>query len=100
MQYVQAALGEDYWNLMRTYHRQVIDKGLLAPQPAPDFLRQIVALAEQGLRQRGQGEESWLQPLYDRLDRRLNPAQRARRIFQTDGMTGLLRYTAIRPLDI
>lgn len=97
MEYVQTALGEEYWSIMRTYHRQVIGRGLAAPQPAPEFLRKLVCMAETGLRQRGQGEEKFIKPIFDRLDRHLNPAQRARRIFQSDGLASLLAYTAVRP---
>ena len=97
MEYVQTALGEEYWSIMRTYHRQVIARGLAAPQPAPEFLRKLVCMAETGLRQRGQGEEKFIKPIFDRLDRHLNPAQRARRIFQSDGLASLLAYTAVRP---
>lgn len=100
MAYVQSALGENYWATMRTYHRQVIDRGLAAPQPALNFLRTIIQLAEAGLQQRGQNEESLLKPIIDRLNRQLNPAQRVRRIFQNDGMAGLLAHTAIRPQAI
>jgi gamma-glutamylcysteine synthetase len=95
--YIQAELGPDYWSILRIYHRQVIARGLGAPQPAPHFLRTIVGLAETGLRQRGQGEERLLQPIWNRLERRENPAQRARRIFQTDGLHRLLAELAIRP---
>jgi hypothetical protein len=97
MAYVQTALGEEYWTIMRTYHRQVIARGLAAPQPAPEFLRKIVGLAEAGLQQRQQGEEKFLKPIFDRLERHMNPAQQARRIFQSDGLPGLLAHTAIRP---
>ena len=100
MDYVQTVLGENYWATMRTYHRQVIDRGLAAPQPAPNFLRAIIQLAEVGLQQRGQNEASLLKPIIDRLNHQLNPAQRARRIFQNDGMAGLLAHTAIRPQAI
>lgn len=96
-QFVQSALGSEYWSIMRTYHRQVIRTGLAAPQPTTDFLPRIVALAEEGLRRRGRGEERLLAPLYLRLERRLNPAQRNRSIFQSDGIAGLLRRAAIRP---
>ncbi len=96
--FVQEELGADYWSLMRTYHRQVIRTGLAAPQPTPDFLPQIVALAAEGLRRRGQGEEHLLQPIERRLARKLNPAQRNRFIFQSDHIDGLLRRTAIRPM--
>jgi gamma-glutamylcysteine synthetase len=95
--YVETALGEAYWPLMRTYHQQAIVHGLRAPQPAPNFLRTILAHAETALRQRGQGEEQLLQPIHNRMYRGQNPAQRARHIFQIDGMRGLLAHTAIRP---
>lgn len=97
MRYIEAELGEDYWTIMRTYHRQVIAKGLDAPQPAPNFLENIAKIAQEGLRQRGQAEERLLQPIFSRLLRRQNPAQRARRVFQVDGMAGLLAHIAIRP---
>ncbi|CAN5806629.1 hypothetical protein BH10CHL1_BH10CHL1_31480 [soil metagenome] len=97
MDYVQTALGEAYWSIMRTFHQQAIAKGLAAPQPARNFLRTIILLAEAGLQRRGQGEERWLRPIFDRLELGLNPAQRIRKIFQTHGNTGLLSHTAIRP---
>jgi gamma-glutamylcysteine synthetase len=95
--YVQDALGPGYWEIMRTYHRQVIERGLAAPQPAANFLSRIVAMAEEGLAQRGLGEARYLAPIQHRLARRENPAQRARRVFQVDGMHGLLAHAAIRP---
>ncbi len=66
--YVQETLGEAYWSLMRTYHRQVIRMGLAAPQPAPDFLLQIVAMAEEGLRRRGMGKKPFLPPFISGLN--------------------------------
>ena len=95
--YVQTTLGRDYWSILRTYHKQVIVHGLAAPQPAPAFLQQVVLLAEQGLRSRGQAEEAFLRPIFDRIYRRQNPAQRVHQAFQVDGLAGLLRQTAIRP---
>lgn len=95
--YIQAGMGEDYWSIMRTYHQQAIRFGLAAPQPLPNFLRTIVELAQEGLQRRGQGEERLLAPLFNRLARRQNPAQRARQVFELDGMAGLLNHTAIRP---
>lgn len=95
--YVQTELGPDYWSIMRRYHQQTIRDGLNAPQPAPEFLATVLSLAEDGLRSRKLGEEILLAPLYQRLERRENPAQHARRIFLTDGLRGLLAHTAIRP---
>ena len=95
--YVQGVLGGDYWSIMRTYHQQAIRFGLAAPQPAPRFLETIVELATVGLQQRGHGEESLMTPIANRLYRRLNPAQRNRRIFDFDGMAGLLSQASIYP---
>jgi gamma-glutamylcysteine synthetase len=95
--YVEEALGVDYWDEMRVFHRQTIRNGLAAPQPAPGFLEEIVRLAAEGLRARGLVEEPLMEPIFERLARRENPAQRARRIYRTDGMAGLLAATAIRP---
>ncbi len=95
--YVEERLGPEYWPIMQTYHAQSIRHGLRAPEPAPDFLARVLALAEEGLRRRGLGEEQLLSPLWRRLDRRLNPAQQARAIYRADGMAGLLDHTAIRP---
>jgi len=95
--YVEGRLGPDYWSIMQTYHAQSIRHGLRAPQPAPDFLARILALAEAGLQRRGMDEERLLVPLWRRLDRRLNPAQQARTVYRAEGMDGLLAHTAIRP---
>ncbi|MBX3011054.1 MAG: hypothetical protein KF832_06080 [Caldilineaceae bacterium] len=95
--YIRNVLGDDYWSIMRTYHQQTIRFGLAAPQPAPHFLETIVELATTGLQQRGHGEETFMTPLHNRLYRRLNPAQRNRRIFDLEGVTGLLHYASIDP---
>lgn len=94
---IAGALGPEAWEIMRQYHRQAIRAGLDAPQPAPHFLRDLVGLAQAALEERGFGEEALLEPIYERLYRRENPAQRARRIFLTDGVAGLIAHTAIRP---
>jgi gamma-glutamylcysteine synthetase len=96
-EHVADRLGTEAWEVMRRYHRQTIRAGLGAPQPAPGFLRDLVGLAQAALEERGFGEEALLEPLYERLYRRENPAQRARRVFLTDGPAGLLAHAAIRP---
>lgn len=93
-------LGEEYWGRMRTYHQQVIRFGLDAPQPAPDLLRRVLGLAETALARRGCGEERLLTPVWRRLDRRQNPAQRARIVFRHDGMAGLIDHVTIRPGEV
>lgn len=94
--YIQGSLGADYWQQLRVYHQQVIRHGLRAPQPASDFLAEIVQRAQAGLRARGFGEETLLAPLWSRLARRQNPAQRARVIFQSDGPAAMVEAATIR----
>jgi glutamate-1-semialdehyde 2,1-aminomutase len=65
--------------------------------PAPGFLERVVELANEALAGRGLGEEVFLDPIRQRLERHQNPAQRARRVFNSDGMYGLIAHTAIRP---
>lgn len=100
LDYIRDAVGPDYWETLRVWHRQVIRQGLAAPQPAPAFLETIVSLAQEGLRARGYGEEALMAPLFDRLERRENPAQRARRLFRTDGLPALLASLAIHPSQV
>ncbi|MFZ4849826.1 MAG: glutamate-cysteine ligase family protein [Caldilinea sp.] len=90
-------LGEDYWEKMRLYHQQVVRYGLDAPQPAPQLLQRVLALAGEALAARGRGEERLLSPLWRRVERRQNPAQRARIVFRQDGIRGLLDHVTLRP---
>ncbi len=94
--YIDSTLGEDAWQIMRTYQQQAIRHGLRAPQPASGFLEHILHLACAGLQSRKANEEPLLEPLFERLYRNENPAQRARRIFRSDGMAGLLRHVTIK----
>ncbi|MFO7635029.1 MAG: glutamate-cysteine ligase family protein [Caldilinea sp.] len=93
-------LGDDYWTRMETYHQQVIRYGLDAPQPVPNLLHRVLTLAEEALARRGYGEERLLATLWQRLDRRQNPAQRARIVFRHDGITGLIDHATIRPGEV
>jgi gamma-glutamylcysteine synthetase len=97
---LDALFGAETWQTMWTWHRQVIRQGLAAPQPAPGLLATLLARAEEGLRRRGFGEERLLAPLYARLERHENPAQRMRRLVRTDGLPALLAAAAIRPGDV
>jgi gamma-glutamylcysteine synthetase len=95
--WLRQALGAGWWEQMRVYHQQVIRFGLKAPQPAPELLAQLVALADTALAERGFGEETLLAPIWRRLELGVNPAQRTRAIFSVDGLAGLLNHVAVRP---
>ena len=98
--YIRESLGPEYWSIMQTYHSQVIRHGLMAPTPAPDFLYTILSMVEDGLRGRGRQEEGLLRPLWQRLERRLNPAQQCRIVFRSEGMRGLLDWVTVRPATV
>ena len=81
------------WSRFREYHHVAVRAGLAAPDPAPDFLADILGLAATALARRGYGEENMLAPLWRRLERRENPAQRVRRVFAEEGLEGLIEYS-------
>jgi hypothetical protein len=97
--YLGQAFGQEVWPVLQAYHRQVVAQGLAAPQPAPDFLRRMVTLAAEGLQRRGRGEEVFMHPLFERLERGLNPAQAARQVFQQGQFAQLLAWAAVPPLS-
>jgi gamma-glutamylcysteine synthetase len=82
------------WPSLRRYRAAAILQGLRAPEPAPGFLEGSLRIAEKGLRGRGRGEETFLRPLWARLERRVTPGERNREIFHAGGIEALLRATA------
>ncbi len=94
--YVQGALSPaGYWEGMMQYHRAAVRDGLAAEEPAAGFLAEVLTLAEKALARRGQGEERMLAPLWGRLERRENPAQRVARVFEEEGVAGLVRVCEV-----
>ncbi len=51
---------------------------------------QLLAIAEKGLQKRGDGEEIFLAPLFERLEKRQTPADLAIAIFQKEGVEAFL----------
>lgn len=100
VEYVQDALAPveertlaGCWPRMQQYHHQVVRAGLAAPEPVPGFLADILGLVAAALARRGYGEESILAPLWQRLERRENPAQRVRRVFAEEGLEWLIEFS-------
>lgn len=81
------------WSRLREYHYESVRAGLAAPEPVPDFLADILELVAAALARRGYGEEGMLAPLWQRLERRENPAQRVRRVFAEEGLEGLIEFS-------
>ena len=80
---------------MKQYHHQTVRAGLAAPEPAPGFLAEVLALAAAALARRGYGEERMLTPLWQRLEQKENPAQRARRVYAKEGLGGLIEASEL-----
>ncbi|MBI3913599.1 MAG: hypothetical protein HY327_05365 [Chloroflexi bacterium] len=95
--YFAEALGNRAWGTMRAYRRNVLRAGLKAKEPAPRMIAELARIAEKGLQSRGRGEEKFLAPVWERIERQEPPGMRARKIFQRRGMKGLSEEIMIRP---
>jgi len=87
-------LGPEAWTRMRQWHHAVVRDGLAAPPPVPGLLRSSLERIEAALIARGHGEEIYLRPAFERLDRGRNPADEARAAFQAGGLEGLIAHAA------
>lgn len=85
-EFALSALGRNPWPAMLKYRRAAVRAGLAAREPAPGFLAGLVSIAEDGLRRRGRGEEKFLAPIWNRLDRGRSPGQGARDLLRRRGM--------------
>jgi len=102
MDFCEAALKEhsdgqpfDTWEVLRTWHTMVVRDGLAAPQPCPGFIEGALSVIQGALVQRARGEEVYLQPLWDRLTARQNPAQSVQSVFKDAGIAALVRLAKI-----
>ncbi|PIW36465.1 MAG: hypothetical protein COW24_05130, partial [Candidatus Kerfeldbacteria bacterium CG15_BIG_FIL_POST_REV_8_21_14_020_45_12] len=62
----------------------------------PIIAQELVEISEQGLKQRGLGEEKYIQVLFDRIDKRESPALAARRLADEFGPDALIKDTRIK----
>lgn len=90
-------LGPDAWSDMRAWHHAAIARGLAAEEPVPGLIAGVLGHCEEALAARGRGEEALLSPLWARLERRTNAAQRHQLAFQAGGVDALVQATRIRP---
>jgi gamma-glutamylcysteine synthetase len=97
--FLDDALGAQMWERMHHYHRAAIRDGLATAEPVPDLMQTLLGLVEAALTRRGYGEESLLAPLWQRLERRQNPAQQVRRVFTQSGIPGLINWARLEPGD-
>src|SRR4029077_15525027 len=90
---LQSLFPPDPWPVLRRSRTSPLLPGRRAPEPAPGFLEGTLRIAEKGLRGRQRGEETFLTPLWARLERRMAPGERNRELFRTGGIDALLRAT-------
>jgi gamma-glutamylcysteine synthetase len=86
----------DPWTTMRRYRRAAIVDGLRAREPINRLVEGVLRIAEDGLRQRGRGEESFLKPLWERLEQRTTPGDRAREVMRSQGVAALVDDASYR----
>ncbi len=56
-----------------------------------ELLKEMLLISEKGLKKRGLGEEFFLEPLWERFEKRENPAEKSLKIFRESGMSGLTK---------
>lgn len=90
-------LGSDVWQRMVRYREDAARRGIRAEEPLPDFLAKVLEKVERGLVWRGRGEEVYLTPLWSRLEKREEPAQRVRRLYMDGDWDRLLAELTYSP---
>jgi hypothetical protein len=93
--YLDDALA-DPWTAMRRYRRAAVIDGLRAAEPSAGLVEQLMRIAEGGLRRRGRGEETLLGPLWERLDMRASPGERARTLARGQGIDAFVEAASYR----
>jgi len=87
------------WEDLRAARVDAMHRGLYAQvgeQPVSALCEAMLEIASDGLRTRGEKEQSYLAPLWRRLTRGQCPADTAAHRFRRDGMEGLLVRFAVR----
>ncbi len=88
-----------HWKDLRAARLDAMRRGLYArvgDQPLSALCEAMLEIASDGLRTRGEKEQSYLAPLWRRLTRGQCPADAAAHRFRRDGMEGLLERFAVR----
>jgi gamma-glutamylcysteine synthetase len=92
---VEDRLGADPWPTLLGFRKAAVRDGVRAAEPVGGFLEDLVGVAERGLRARGQGEETLLAPVRERLERRWGPADGARKLVSERGAAALVEAVSL-----
>lgn len=85
------------WDAWRKFRIECIKHGMDARVDGIDahnLVRYILGISERGLKNRGLGEEVFLDPLKARLHRRKNPAQDALEVYNKKGIKAMSEFVA------
>jgi len=95
---LEAARGmveEHPWETWRRWRVAAAQKGLEGAPELPALCERWLAVADEGLRRRGLGEERYLAPLHVRLKLRRAPASDAVHLFTSQGLDVLLKQVDV-----
>ncbi|TNE48256.1 MAG: hypothetical protein EP343_16725 [Deltaproteobacteria bacterium] len=76
LQWLNNTLGPDCWGQLMEYGHRVMKEGLAAKEPVEGFIQTVLNHCEEGLKERGFGEEVFLSSLWSRWESKQNPAQK------------------------
>ncbi len=94
-QFIQDTLGSDAWEIMRQWHGMTVRLGLAAPEPKDGLILGVLERARSALRARGRKEAPLIEPLFWRLQRKENPAQRFQAQLAEEGLEAVLQSASI-----
>lgn len=64
--------------------------------PIIPYVERLLEISKQGLLKRGLGEETYLEPLYERLRKQETPADEVKRVFAQGGIPALVEHTRVK----
>jgi len=87
-----------HYNDLRNSRYEALTKTLrtkIKDKPITEFAYKLVKIAEEGLKKRGLKEEKYLEPLYERIDKKQSPADKMIKIYKQGGINSVIRYNRL-----
>lgn len=86
----QKVVARHPWQYWVDLRQKAIQKSLLVDEVIP-LAKELLEISEQGLKKRALGEEQYLSPVFERLEKRESPSMRARLVAEKDGVEALIK---------
>lgn len=87
-----------HYNDLRNARYEALTKTLKAQVkniPISEIAKRLVKISKEGLIKRGFKEEKYLEPLYERIETKMSPADKMIKIFKRGGINSLIRYNRL-----